>query len=141
MSAGLWPMPARGPLDARVFGQIARGDYSVEKVYIEGHPGFYVTGNLCRPLGQTALFRACCHRTATVRRARSKTTAPARQRRRANSTDRSSAGADGARRETARRRASTRAPAEPAREGPTRRRNRRPSSRPRTSSASVMPSV
>ena len=58
MSAGLWPMPEKGPLNAHVFGRIERGDYSVEKVYFESHPGFYVTGNLYRPLGRTGPFPA-----------------------------------------------------------------------------------
>jgi dienelactone hydrolase len=56
VSAGLWPMPEKGPLGARVFGRIERGDYSVEKVYFESHPGFYVTGNLYRPVGKTGPF-------------------------------------------------------------------------------------
>ena len=56
VSAGLWPMPAKGPLDAHVFGRIERRDYSVEKVYFESHPGFYVTGNLYRPLGKNGPF-------------------------------------------------------------------------------------
>jgi dienelactone hydrolase len=56
VSAGLWPMPEKGPLNAHVFGRIERGDYSVEKVYFESHPGFYVTGNLYRPLGKTGPF-------------------------------------------------------------------------------------
>ena len=56
VSAGLWPMPEKGPLNAHVFGRIERGDYSVEKVYFESHPGFYVTGNLYRPVGKTGPF-------------------------------------------------------------------------------------
>ncbi len=56
VSAGLWPMPEKGPLNARISGRIERGDYSVEKVYFESHPGFYVTGNLYRPLGKTGPF-------------------------------------------------------------------------------------
>jgi dienelactone hydrolase len=56
VSAGLWPMPERGPLHARVFGRIERGDYSVEKVHFEAHPGFLVTGNLCRPVGREGPF-------------------------------------------------------------------------------------
>jgi dienelactone hydrolase len=56
VSAGLWPMPEKGPLNARVFGRIEHGDYSVEKVYFESHPGFYVTGNLYRPMGKTGPF-------------------------------------------------------------------------------------
>jgi hypothetical protein len=56
VSAGLWPMPEKGPLNAQVFGRIERGDYSIEKVYFESHPGFYVTGNLYRPVGKAGPF-------------------------------------------------------------------------------------
>jgi dienelactone hydrolase len=56
VSAGLWPMPEKGPLDAHLFGRIERGDYSIEKVYFESHPGFYVTGNLYRPVGREGPF-------------------------------------------------------------------------------------
>jgi dienelactone hydrolase len=56
VSAGLWPMPEKGPLNAHVFGRIERRDYSVEKVFFESHPGFYVTGNLYRPVGKTGPF-------------------------------------------------------------------------------------
>jgi hypothetical protein len=50
-SAGLLPMPDRTPLRAQVFGQITRPDYSVSKVYFESLPGFFVAGNLYRPIG------------------------------------------------------------------------------------------
>lgn len=56
VSAGLWPLPEKHPLHAQVFGRVERGDYSVEKVYFESHPGFYVTGNLYRPVGKTGPF-------------------------------------------------------------------------------------
>jgi dienelactone hydrolase len=56
VSAGLWPLPEKCPLNARVFGRIERGDYSVEKVYFESYPGFYVTGNLYRPAGKAGPF-------------------------------------------------------------------------------------
>ncbi len=56
VSAGLWPMPEKGPLNPHVFGRIEHGDYSVEKVYFESRPGFYVTGNLYRPVGKTGPF-------------------------------------------------------------------------------------
>ncbi len=56
VSAGLWPLPEKTPLNAQVFGRIERGDYSVEKVYFESYPGFYVTGNLYRPVGKTGPF-------------------------------------------------------------------------------------
>jgi hypothetical protein len=48
-SAGLLPMPAKGPLNAQIFGRLDRGTYTIEKVYFESLPGFYVTGNLYRP--------------------------------------------------------------------------------------------
>ena len=50
-SAGLLPMPNRTPLNAEVFGQVTRPDYTVSKVYFESLPGFFVTGNLYRPIG------------------------------------------------------------------------------------------
>jgi dienelactone hydrolase len=56
VSAGLWPLPEKQPLEPAVFGRIERGDYSVEKVYFQSYPGFYVTGNLYRPLGKTGPF-------------------------------------------------------------------------------------
>lgn len=52
VSAGLWPMPEKTPLRAMIFGKIVRAGYSVEKVYFQSYPGFYVAGNLYRPLGR-----------------------------------------------------------------------------------------
>ena len=49
ISQGLWPMPTKSPLNAVIHGKIDQGDYTVEKVYFESAPGFYVTGNLYRP--------------------------------------------------------------------------------------------
>ncbi len=54
VSAGLWPMPAKTPLKAKIFGKIERDGYSVEKVYFESCPGFFVGGNLYRPTGRGA---------------------------------------------------------------------------------------
>lgn len=51
VSQGLWPMPTRTPLNAVIHGRIDRGEYTVEKVYFESRPGFFVTGNLYRPKG------------------------------------------------------------------------------------------
>ncbi len=48
-SAGLWPMPEKQPIKPTIFGKVDRGDFTIEKVYFESHPGFYVTGNLYRP--------------------------------------------------------------------------------------------
>ena len=50
--AGLWPLPQKTPLKARVFGRIEREGYAVEKVFFESLPGFFVCGNLYRPLGE-----------------------------------------------------------------------------------------
>src|SRR5215510_6403429 len=51
-SAGLLPMPAKTPLNPVVFDELRhQSDYSVSKVYFESLPGFFVTGNLYRPLG------------------------------------------------------------------------------------------
>lgn len=55
-AAGLLPMPERTPLNAKIFGRIENKDYSIEKVYIETLPGFYLAGNLYRPLGRSGRF-------------------------------------------------------------------------------------
>ena len=49
VSAGLWPLEKRQPVRANISGRIDRGAYTIEKVYFESLPGFYVTGNLYRP--------------------------------------------------------------------------------------------
>ena len=49
ISQGLWPMPSKTPLNAVIHGKIDQGDYTIEKVYFESAPGFFVTGNLYRP--------------------------------------------------------------------------------------------
>ena len=56
VSAGLWPPVEKSPLKARIFGKVSKGDYSIEKVFFESYPGFYVTGNLYRPLGKEGPF-------------------------------------------------------------------------------------
>lgn len=50
-SAGLLPMPKRGPLNPSISGEIHHEDYTVSKVYFESLPGFLVTGNLYKPTG------------------------------------------------------------------------------------------
>ncbi len=57
-AAGLMPMPEKTPLNAQVFGRIENKDYSIEKVYLETLPGFYLGGNLYRPLGRKGRFPA-----------------------------------------------------------------------------------
>ena len=51
VALGLWPMPTKMPVNAVVHGRMDMGDYTIEKVYLESLPGFYVTGNLYRPDG------------------------------------------------------------------------------------------
>jgi dienelactone hydrolase len=55
-SAGLLPLPEKRPLNAQVFGKLERDGYTVEKVLIETFPGFYLGGNLYRPLGKAGPF-------------------------------------------------------------------------------------
>ncbi len=52
VTCGLWPLPDKTPLQAHIFGKIERDGYSVEKVYFQAFPGFYLAGNLYRPLGR-----------------------------------------------------------------------------------------
>ncbi|GEP42443.1 alpha/beta hydrolase family protein [Brevifollis gellanilyticus] len=49
VAEGLWPMPTKTPLNAVIHGKVDCGEYTVEKVYFESVPGFYVTGSLYRP--------------------------------------------------------------------------------------------
>ena len=51
-AAGLEPMPERHPLTSEIFGRIERKGYSVEKVLLQTMPGYYLGGNLYRPLGR-----------------------------------------------------------------------------------------
>ena len=55
-AAGLLPLPQRTPLNAHIFGRIENKDYSIEKVYLETMPGYYLGGNLYRPLGRSGKF-------------------------------------------------------------------------------------
>jgi len=56
VSNGLYPMPEKTPLNAKIFGKIEHDDYTIEKVYFESYPGFFVTGNLYRPNGKKGPF-------------------------------------------------------------------------------------
>ncbi len=48
--AGLWPLPEKTPLNPIVHGRREHDGYTVENVALETFPGFYLTGNLYRPL-------------------------------------------------------------------------------------------
>jgi dienelactone hydrolase len=52
-ASGLDPMPERTPLHPQVFGRIETKDCAIEKVLIETMPGYYLGGNLYRPLQET----------------------------------------------------------------------------------------
>ncbi|HEY0072767.1 MAG TPA: acetylxylan esterase [Abditibacteriaceae bacterium] len=51
-AAGLLPLPEKTPLHARIFGKLEREGYSIEKVELQTRPGFFLGGNLYRPLGR-----------------------------------------------------------------------------------------
>jgi hypothetical protein len=55
-AAGLTPMPEKNPLNPVIFGRIEHSDYSIEKVYLETLPGYYLCGNLYRPRGRQGKF-------------------------------------------------------------------------------------
>ena len=56
VSAGLWPMPEKRALNPHITGRIEHEDYTIENVYFESTPGFFVTGNLYRPRGRQGPF-------------------------------------------------------------------------------------
>ncbi len=58
ITTGLWPLPDRTPLEAQVYDKIEHPDYTIEKVYFQSYPGFFVTGNLYRPRGDKSVFPA-----------------------------------------------------------------------------------
>jgi dienelactone hydrolase len=47
---GLWPMPQKTALNPQVYGRVERDGYSIERVVLETLPGFFLSGNLYRPL-------------------------------------------------------------------------------------------
>jgi dienelactone hydrolase len=46
---GLWPLPEKTPLNAKVTGSVDNGEVTIEKVHFQSRPGLYVTGNFYRP--------------------------------------------------------------------------------------------
>lgn len=63
VSTGLWPMPAKTPLEPVIHGRVERDDFTVDKVYFQSYPGHYVTGLLYRPKGKSGKLPAvlCPH--------------------------------------------------------------------------------
>lgn len=63
VSCGLYPLPPKSPLRKRIFDRVERDGYSIEKVALQTYPGFYLAGNLYRPLPpatKSALPRQSC---------------------------------------------------------------------------------
>ncbi len=52
--ATIFPLPKRTPLNAVIHSKREFQGYSIENVYFESLPGYFVTGNLYRPLGENA---------------------------------------------------------------------------------------
>src|SRR5262249_9941767 len=46
---GLWPLPARTDLRAKITGKVETDHFTVEKLHFQSSPGLYVTGNLYLP--------------------------------------------------------------------------------------------
>jgi hypothetical protein len=57
-AAGLMPLPEKTALNPQIFGRIENRDYSIEKVLLETLPGYYLGGNLYRPLNRAGKFPA-----------------------------------------------------------------------------------
>ena len=62
-SSGLWPMPEKTPLRARMFDLYEGDGFTVEKVHLQVFPGVYLAGNLYRPVAKRIPFPAvlCPH--------------------------------------------------------------------------------
>ena len=49
VALGIFPEPTRTPLNTVIHGKVVREGYTVERVYFEAMPGFFVSGSLFRP--------------------------------------------------------------------------------------------
>ena len=95
VALGLWPLPIRTPLNARVHGTVERDDYVVDKVAFESVPGHFVTGSLYRPKNRTGTST----RGAVAARSLARRTLSGRRRRRSRAgSDRERGGAASSRR-------------------------------------------
>lgn len=52
-ATGLYPLPPKTALHPQIFGRVENRDCTIEKVLIETLPGYYLGGNLYRPLHGT----------------------------------------------------------------------------------------
>jgi len=57
-SCGLWITPPKTSRNLRILGREEFSDFTVEKVLIQTFPGFYLGGNLYRPVGKKGPFPA-----------------------------------------------------------------------------------
>ena len=55
-SAGLAPLPEKKSLNAQVFGRVQRKGCITEKVLLETYPGFFLGGNLYRPIARVGSY-------------------------------------------------------------------------------------
>ncbi len=55
-ASGLNPMPQKPPLRHLVYKTIEHDDYTIESILLETMPGYFVGGNLYRPVGKTGPF-------------------------------------------------------------------------------------
>jgi dienelactone hydrolase len=62
---GLWPLPEKTPLNAKVTGTHERDGFRVENLHFQSRPGLYVTANLYSPLEEReklpAVLYVCGH--------------------------------------------------------------------------------
>jgi len=49
VALGLWPQPAKTPLNVKMYGKSVRDGFTIEKVNFESYPGHFVSGLLFRP--------------------------------------------------------------------------------------------
>lgn len=61
VALGLWPMPTKTPACAVIHGKIDKGDYTVERVFLQSFPGHFVSGNLYRPKGKSGKLPGVLH--------------------------------------------------------------------------------
>ncbi|HEX2121585.1 MAG TPA: acetylxylan esterase, partial [Thermoanaerobaculia bacterium] len=59
--AGLDPLPVRQRLYRRAHDKIVKNGYTIENMALEISPGYYLVGNLYRPLGRTGKVPAIAH--------------------------------------------------------------------------------